>query len=338
MALQPVLPSPRQPLEAAGLLSLVDVAEAYAWRAEDDAPRREKYQRLWNAFSSAHPVRDAFFCRQDATGACVHLENDDQLLLILPVHSTIPDWITERLLDCRNLQTEIRQVLGPPNSRVCTEMLFGLIVQLLRQADAHVKACKSETGPATKLAADAGQLVYEQQLVSARSFYVRAALRVAQNRYFAGMLLGVLFLVLAVVAMLGLQMTAFRWTLIEDDVQILVASLLVGGLGAMVSVMQRLTKGQLQLPYRASKTEMVLYGFFRPLIGAVFGTLLFVVLRAGLISVAGAPPAVDAQRLLYFYVALAFFAGFSERWAQDVLSASGVKLEGPEGGSHSGRV
>ena len=94
--------------------------------------------------------------------------------------------------------------------------------------------------------------------------------------------------------------------------------------------MQRLTAGHLQLPYRASQTEMLLYGFFRPVIGAVFGTLVFVVLRAGLISIAGTPPPADVERLLYFYVALAFFAGFSERWAQDVLAASGVKLDVPE--------
>jgi hypothetical protein len=127
--------------------------------------------------------------------------------------------------------------------------------------------------------------------------------------------------------LLALQSTQFRWTLVEQDVPFLMASLMVGGVGAIVSVMQRLTTGQLRLSYRASHFEMLRYGLFRPLIGAVFGVLLFIVLRAGLVSVAGAPPEGARDRLLYFYIALAFLAGFSERWAQDMLAAGGVKLD-----------
>jgi len=58
----------------------------------------------------------------------------------------------------------------------------------------------------------------------------------------------------------------------------------------------------------------------RPLLGALFGGALYLLLAGGLITVAQTPTPEDPVKLLYFYAGIAFVAGFSERWAQDVVT------------------
>jgi hypothetical protein len=60
---------------------------------------------------------------------------------------------------------------------------------------------------------------------------------------------------------------------------------------------------------------------FRPVIGRVFGLALYVVLNAGLIQIANVPELADTR--VHFFMGLAFLAGFSERWAHDVLLPAG---------------
>ena len=66
---------------------------------------------------------------------------------------------------------------------------------------------------------------------------------------------------------------------------------------------------------KASVTLAIL-GAVRPFIGTVFGIVIYALDRAGLLPLQ--PPETGADPL-YFYAAIAFFAGFSERWAQSTL-------------------
>jgi hypothetical protein len=55
-------------------------------------------------------------------------------------------------------------------------------------------------------------------------------------------------------------------------------------------------------------------GFFKPIIGTAFALFVFATLKAGLI-----PLAIDESvEGLYFFAALAFVSGFSERFAKDI--------------------
>jgi hypothetical protein len=117
-----------------------------------------------------------------------------------------------------------------------------------------------------------------------------------------------------------------QWSELGSDLQLLIDSIVVGGLGAIVSVMQRMTAGNLTLQYHAGRFALMRVGVFRPLIGAIFATVVFLILRAGLVTIPATPPPDERARLLYFYAALAFFAGFSERWAQDMFDAGGARL------------
>ena len=95
-------------------------------------------------------------------------------------------------------------------------------------------------------------------------------------------------------------------------------------LGAAASCWWRITFGRFspsnaiiafQRGKRASLTLAIL-GAVRPFIGAVSGLIVFALDRSELLPLKP-PDGADAD--LYYYAAIAFFAGFSERWAQSTL-------------------
>lgn len=104
-----------------------------------------------------------------------------------------------------------------------------------------------------------------------------------------------------------------------EDLDLLVVSLLSGGCGGLLSVMSRMSAGKLALNHESGKGIIRLLGGMRPLIGAVFGVALYVLLEGGLLSLGPA----DRSDLVYFYAGVAFVAGFSERFAQDAVAGVG---------------
>ena len=95
--------------------------------------------------------------------------------------------------------------------------------------------------------------------------------------------------------------------------------ILLGGVGSVVSVMTRLTGQHLELDHDAGTWQLRLLGGFRPVIGAVFGIVLFFIVGSGLIPIEEPTAPTD---VVLFYGSLAFLAGFSERFAQDMLVAT----------------
>jgi hypothetical protein len=144
--------------------------------------------------------------------------------------------------------------------------------------------------------------------------------RRAERTYFNGMLGAVLTLGLAGVVLANLLDRSGNF----DNYKYLLVAALAGSIGATISVMWRITFGRFspsnaiiafQQGKRASITLAIL-GAVRPFIGMVFGIIVYALNRAGLLPLAPPDPGAD---VLYFYAAIAFFAGFSERWAQSTL-------------------
>ena len=95
-----------------------------------------------------------------------------------------------------------------------------------------------------------------------------------------------------------------------------------GAVGALVSVMERLTADKLQLNHESGEMTIFILGFIRPLFGALFGLALFFFISGGVVDVR-LPEEPDTQR--YYLAAIAFLAGFSERFARDVIDPSKAK-------------
>jgi hypothetical protein len=152
--------------------------------------------------------------------------------------------------------------------------------------------------------------------------------RRAERTYFNGMLGAVLVLGVAGVVLANLLDRSGNF----DNYQYLLVAGLAGSIGATISVMWRITFGRFspsnaiiafQQGKKASATLAIL-GAVRPFIGTVFGIIIYALDRADLLPLK--PPDSGAD-LLYFYAAIAFFAGFSERWAQSTLK-NAIPLSG----------
>ena len=107
-----------------------------------------------------------------------------------------------------------------------------------------------------------------------------------------------------------------------DSVRPLLISLLAGLLGALISVMGRMSSGKLTVDYEAPLSTLRFLGGFRPIIGSVFGVIIYILLTIGLINLSSLPGGTGSGPNLHLYFALAFLAGFSERLAPDILDSA----------------
>lgn len=110
-------------------------------------------------------------------------------------------------------------------------------------------------------------------LAVAKSYVESAAERRAQLIYLQGMLVGVV--VTGVVA----SLLAVLVGLLQDPIdgtEFIPTALLLGALGAVVSVMQRLTRGNLRLRLDSGVTAVRLLGSFRPAIGGLLACAILV--------------------------------------------------------------
>jgi hypothetical protein len=88
----------------------------------------------------------------------------------------------------------------------------------------------------------------------------------------------------------------------------------VGALGSFVSIMVRLTDFA-KVEAHTDRTVLFLTGFAKPLIGAAFAFFVYAIFNSGIFEIK-----VGDGKELYLFSALSFLAGFSERFARDILS------------------
>jgi hypothetical protein len=210
----------------------------------------------------------------------------------------------ELLFRCLDVHYRAIEFLQPKPRKVCMRMLMGVITSLLGSLD------EREVHGRPAVGADPEEIeCLNGMLDQARRYYERSAHRQAQIEYFLGMGLGTLLLSAFFVVM----------ALIGDarlDTEPLLYTSLAAGLGAFVSVLARMTRGQLVLSYESGRTIMRLLGGIRPMLGALCGTAVYVLLASGMLTIA--PPSNGKEA--YYFLGIAFLAGFSERFAQDMIA------------------
>jgi hypothetical protein len=142
-------------------------------------------------------------------------------------------------------------------------------------------------------------------------YYRKAAARSGQIVYVGGVLLGMVPMVL---------LAFLAWLLIasakhfDSPAGIGLLCFSTGGVGAMVSVMSRMSTGSVRLDWEFGKDTLRTLGALRPFVGAVFGLITFLALQSGIVDLR-----VGDKNNSYYYIVFAFVAGFSERFAQDML-------------------
>lgn len=164
---------------------------------------------------------------------------------------------------------------------------------------------------------------------SARRKFASTAERTAtliqrQSRfsYFGGVLVGAL-LAIGLCVLLGLADRA--WWSGQVAAGPFMAAGIFGTLGAVVSVFQRIASGSLEIDYTAGLWQKRLLGALRPVVGGVLGIAAHFVLVGGVLS--GQLVSSNARSAFAFFALVGFAAGFTERFATDLIerAAGAVK-------------
>jgi len=158
------------------------------------------------------------------------------------------------------------------------------------------------------------RLERELDLISAN--YEQAASREAQIVYLGGMLMGVLALC-ALAVPVGLLLAG---TEVPVDLTIFFGCLIAGALGALVSVVTRMSADKFHVRHEVGRGYVQRVAAFRPFIGSVFGLLVYLALEGGVISAINVAKPEDDR--FAFFLVFAFAAGFSERMVKEVLRST----------------
>jgi hypothetical protein len=211
-----------------------------------------------------------------------------------------PDVATE-LHRCDALAVRAKAVLTGVRQRISLELAVSCAANLLSLVDVRARSGDDEK---TTVA-----LRREHAAISkVEAYYHNAANGQAQLVYFGG-------IATVTIALGGI---AAVWLSVSWAAP--VAALVAGALGAVVSVIQRINSGKFELEYDVGGPYTFFLGGLRPLIGGVFAMAITFAFSGGLLQLPVASRESTDHRHLALLV-LAFLAGFSERWAQDTLTA-----------------
>jgi hypothetical protein len=88
---------------------------------------------------------------------------------------------------------------------------------------------------------------------------------------------------------------------------------IAGAVGSVVSIMIRIQDFE---SYKNSDPALLFFtGLFKPIIGTAFALFVYMTMNSGLI-----PITITTTNSQYFFMALGFVAGFSERFAKDIVT------------------
>jgi len=360
------LPSRSVPVSQPGdprLTTFSDLAWAH-WRWERqraegriDPDVQQEYERRLLAFQARYgEILDAYWSIHDASA--VALTERRKRSLFHPFGERIPhfhratEWATRdepliatALDHCDMLSVKAGEVLRGSSEMIALRRVLAIASHLLGFVDrAHGRpsrrrrAAPGDAEPNGRQDQDAGRVVRDQrrELSKLEAFYDRAGNKQARIVYFMGMIWGLLLLLplsAAVVAMIRgvdrLDGPTGNWVLVQR----LILTIFAGALGAILSVLIRMASdtGKFKLDYEVGRKQVRWLGAYRPWLGAIFGAATFLLLGSKLVT----QPPDNVDQLLY-YGALAFLAGFFERFMKIAPGGVPAPLE-PESEPSSAR-
>lgn len=268
------------------------------------------------------PIHNSYLCRHARGGAAI-VGPDRELHTVLRT-------ATARLVvleaDCQALAHQTRETFSDSRGRLnqrrpLTDAIYSAMTRVLTAADLTEKATTDGQRDEALAAAEK-----EVEHVTTR---VRTAIqRQARFVYFQGALVGTVGTI-ALSVLLGVLGARF-WSA-HLSVAALVAATLFGALGAVVSVFQRISTGRLTLDFNASAWQLRSLGALRPLVGAIFGTVAQFTLSSGLFGATNAP----TTNAFGVFALIGFAAGFSERFATDMVERAGRVLAADQSASET---
>ncbi|MDQ4048156.1 MAG: hypothetical protein M3131_02045 [Actinomycetota bacterium] len=294
-----------------------------------DETSRSVYRKSRSALLDAYQRESGKIC---ASYYCEHfiggVARTDRPRLALVFNSRAWGEEEELLTSCDGLYWEGIDYLAGSDRTTFVERLYAVATDVLALLDAR---CMSSGAEAAHLAGTDGNpeprsealRALGRKLDDVRAFYLKAVRKRARLRYLAGVAAGI-GVTLPVAGLLFLALWLVDGVPTDDRGEI-IASWLGGAIGAVVSVMQRVSSDSLELNHEAGRVELWLLGAMRPILGALVAVALYSLFAGGILDFA-LPKGASAG--IYYYAGVAFLSGFSERFAQDMLVRTGSRLSG----------
>jgi hypothetical protein len=320
------LTEPRTPVSFAMLVRARQHSRDPRLRTEARLAERALRRKF---FDQEGPVQSASFCER-IVGGCALTERVEQRRghefvsrrLHTVLNSSAPELMALEAKCGTLADNAVTAFCGRPSMlrqlRTSTDMIFSVMTRVLRAAN------ELAADPPPERARRAELLRIAENEYAHASKHISAAIqRQARFTYFQGTLLGAV-LTVAVCAALGV--TSHQWWSSVVSAPAFVASIVFGALGAVTSVFQRMSTGQLVLDFTTSRWQMITLGGVRPFVGAIFGAIVYFGLVGGVLG-PGAATASPAS-VVGFSAITGFAAGFSERLATDMIERAGKVLGG----------
>jgi hypothetical protein len=283
--------------------------------AKERSVLRREFANMFDRFEQTNGRIVRWYMSREVFAAAALTDRDDITVTLGRQLRPGSEQLVDLLRRCQQVAYSSWHRLTPFDRRQCQNMIFSVIEEALRLLDSKGKV---ESGKCLR--------ALTKRLDEAEEFMLRCAARRAQGKYLKGMLAGTLIT--------GTLVGAIALVLINgDDLTRLAGQLLLvataGAVGAVVSVLWRMTSGsfRMNLPTLSAEmkgTDVRLIAALRPAIGLVFAL-------ATIVLVMGAVIPVDKQSgetQTALFAGIAFLAGFSERLAQDMFVRSGQGLTG----------
>jgi hypothetical protein len=309
----------------------------YEWDRSEDGPGGDRFRETLDAFETeAGDIVDAYWCRKDASAVALthrHRHRRGRLRRLVggEAHDyrlyRVSDWVTAGLRDVPDLLHEC-DILAIKAANGLEGVPRAVVMQWLMAIEAHVlgfieRHRDSEPGEDELTAFVARQ---RAELRRVETYYQGAGEKLGRLRYVEGMLgIGVVLVLIASVATWGLLALFGAGDLGDPDVREFYAAAAAGAVGAVVSVLMRMSgRGEFAIDHELGRVGVTLVGAYRPVVGAVSGIVVYFLARTPML------PLDDALLGVPFFAVVAFLAGFSERWTRMVLSGAMRTIAEPE--------
>jgi hypothetical protein len=284
----------------------------------------EAYRARLEVFERDHgPIVRAYWCTYEISGVAIteqkvrlpwwqlwRTETRERL------HAAT-DWATR---DSPELAHQLHKVdnLTVRADEILRGTAENIVMQLLLAAASHVLSYVDRKGGPPRDPATIRKIVERSnaELADIRRHYQRAGENATRIVYAGGMLRGALLLaVLSGIAGLVLW-AASAFARHPTTIWTILATVAAGGMGAALSVLLRMARGSFSQDYEVGRKSTRRLAMARPFVGATFAVTIFLLLKSGLVDIGGLN---RSERTTYFYAAIGFLAGFSERWARVII-------------------
>lgn len=271
--------------------------------------------RLREKFGREHQgIEKDYYCDRAVGGGL--LATDRSLHSILNTDRPV---LAQAEIACKVMAREAAiGFVGPrlrPQLEEATDHAYSALTRVLGAAD---KVARDDFGDQDKdlaIASAATEVKAVQQRIDV------LLQRQSRLEYFQGVLGGAIP-AFALAAVIGFIATNF-WSRALSPAA-LTGSITMAALGAVISVIQRMSTGSLVVDQTVTAWQRRMLGGLRPAVGAVFGAVAYFTLLTGSLAT-GATTSTGRQSFAFFALA-GFAAGFSERFATDMLERSGQLL------------